>query len=157
MQQAVLLFLVILHQQTQFFATFQNLIQKLSEKRFSSQILLFWWIHPNPHPLNSQSLLNGMKVFFVDAPLFFSFLSNRQLQVILDENQSSLEYSVKTSDGYFLSNFYFSPNDSPPKTMRNVFLFHLKSSFWSRDIQIFVFLSSPLFFSLLAITLEVDS
>ena len=29
--------------------------------------------------------------------------------------------------------------------MTNVFLFHLKSSFRSRDIQMFVFLSSPLF------------
>ena len=46
---------------------------------------------------------------------------------------------------YFLSNFYFSPNDSPSKTTKNIFLFHLKSSFRSRDIQIFVFLSSPLF------------
>ena len=44
----------------------------------------------------------------------------------------------------FLSNFYFSPNDSSSKTMKNV-LFHLKSSFRSRDIQIFAFLSSPLF------------
>ena len=45
---------------------------------------------------------------------------------------------------YFLSQFYFSLNNSPSKTMKN-FLFHLKSSFRSRDIQIFVFLSSPLF------------
>ena len=44
---------------------------------------------------------------------------------------------------YFLWNFYSSPNDSPSKTMKGVFLFHLKSSF--RDIQIFVFLNSPLF------------
>ena len=35
---------------------------------------------------------------------------------------------------------------SPSKTMKNVFLFHLKSSFRFRDIQIFVFSSSPLFF-----------
>ena len=40
---------------------------------------------------------------------------------------------------YFLSHFYFAPNDSPSKTMKNVF------SFRSRDIQIFVFLSPPLF------------
>ena len=45
----------------------------------------------------------------------------------------------------FLSNFYFSPNDSPSKIIKNVFLFHLKSSFCSWDIQIFVFPSSPLF------------
>ena len=35
---------------------------------------------------------------------------------------------------YLLSNFYFSPNDSPSKTMKNVFLFHIKRSFRSRDI-----------------------
>ena len=46
---------------------------------------------------------------------------------------------------YFLSNIYFSPNHSPSKTMKNVFLFHLKSSFHSRDIQFFLFLSSSLF------------
>ena len=45
---------------------------------------------------------------------------------------------------YFLLH-YFSPNDIPSKTMKNVFLFHLKISFRSRDIQIFVFASSPLF------------
>ena len=45
---------------------------------------------------------------------------------------------------YSLTNFYFSQNDSPSKTTKR-FLFHLKSSFCSRDIQIFVFLSSPLF------------
>ena len=45
---------------------------------------------------------------------------------------------------YFLSNFYFSPNHSPSKTMKNV-LFHLKISFRSQDIQIFVFSSSHFF------------
>ena len=46
----------------------------------------------------------------------------------------------------FYQIFIFSPNDSPSKTMKNVFLFHLKSSFRSRDIQIFYF-RLPLFFS----------
>ena len=44
-----------------------------------------------------------------------------------------------------LSIFIFSPKSSPSKTTTNVFLFHRKSSFHSRDIQIFVFASSPLF------------
>ena len=30
---------------------------------------------------------------------------------------------LKASVRYFLSNFYFSPNDSPSKTMKNVFYF----------------------------------
>ena len=46
---------------------------------------------------------------------------------------------------YFLSSFYFSLNDNPLKTIKNVFLFHLKSSFRSRDIQVFVFSFSRLF------------
>ena len=33
------------------------------------------------------------------------------------------ENKVKTCVHYFLSNFYFSPNDSPSKTMKNVFYF----------------------------------
>ena len=45
---------------------------------------------------------------------------------------------------YFLTNYHFSPNDSPSKTMKR-FLSRLKSSFRPRDIQIFVFTSSPLF------------
>ena len=51
---------------------------------------------------------------------------------------------VKACVSYFQSNFYFSPNDSPSKTLKN-FLFYLKSSFCSQDIQIFVILFSPLF------------
>ena len=46
---------------------------------------------------------------------------------------------------YFSSNFYFSPNDSPLKNYEKCFLFLLKSSFRSQDIQIFVIPSSPLF------------
>ena len=50
---------------------------------------------------------------------------------------------IKACVCYFVSNFYFLPNDSPSKTM---FSFHLKSSFGSLDIEIFVFWPSPLFF-----------
>ena len=42
---------------------------------------------------------------------------------------------------YFLSNFYFLPNDSPSKTMNTIYMYFLL----------------PLFFSLSAITLQVDS
>ena len=31
---------------------------------------------------------------------------------------------VKACVGYFLSNFHFSPSDSPSKTMKNVFFFN---------------------------------
>ena len=46
---------------------------------------------------------------------------------------------------YFRQFFIFSPNDSLSKTVKKCFLFHLKSSFHSRDIQFFVFLSVPCF------------
>ena len=54
---------------------------------------------------------------------------------------------VKACVHYFLKIFYFQPNDSSSKTMKKCFLFYLKS-FRSRDIQIFVFLSSHLFLPL---------
>ena len=41
----------------------------------------------------------------------------------------------------FYQIFIFSPDDSPLKTMKKCFLFHLKSTFCSRDIQIFVIFS----------------
>ena len=47
---------------------------------------------------------------------------------------------------YCFSNFYFSPNDSHSEIMKNVFLFHQKTSVHSQDIQIFLFFSAPLFF-----------
>ena len=72
------------------------------------------------------------------------------------KKEMKTEKNFKTCVRYISLNFYFSPNDSPPKIMINVFLFHLKSSFRSRDIQIFVFWSSPLF-PRSAIALEVDS
>ena len=50
---------------------------------------------------------------------------------------------IKACVCYFVSNFYFLPNNSPSKTM---FLFHLKSAFGFLDIQFFVFWPFPLFF-----------
>ena len=56
---------------------------------------------------------------------------------------------------YFHQMLIFSPSDSPSKNYEKCFLFHLKSSLRSRDIQIFVFLSFRLF-CLSAIALEDD-
>ena len=53
---------------------------------------------------------------------------------------------IKASVPYFLSNFYFSPNNSPLKTMKNVFISSKKLFSFSRYyifcISIFPFLSS---------------
>ena len=62
-----------------------------------------------------------------------------------------LGQTLKACVHYFLSNSDFSPN----KSYEKYFLFQLKSSLHSQDIQIFVFWSSPLFY-LSAIALEVD-
>ena len=56
---------------------------------------------------------------------------------------TSAFYFFKACVCYF-HQIFISPNDSPSKT-KKCFLFNLKSSFRSRDIQIFVFLSILLF------------
>ena len=54
-----------------------------------------------------------------------------------------LNISLKLVPAIFYQIWIFSPNASPSKAMKNVFLFHLKSSFRSRDIQIFIIFSLP--------------
>ena len=49
-------------------------------------------------------------------------------------------YIFKACVCYFLWNFYFSPIDTPPKTMKNVFYFIKKA------LSVLAFLSFPLFF-----------
>ena len=46
--------------------------------------------------------------------------------------------NLKLVSAIFYEIFIFLPNDSPSKTAKNLFSFHLKSSFRSLDIQIFV-------------------
>ena len=68
-----------------------------------------------------------------------------QLPVILDPDYlpdyQTIFPFLKACYRYIYKIFIFSPNDSPSKSMKN-FLFHLKSSFRSPDIQTFLF--SPL-------------
>ena len=56
---------------------------------------------------------------------------------------------------YFLSNFYFSPNDSPSKTMKNVFYF-IKKALFILKIFKFLYFCLSLFFFLPAIALKAD-
>ena len=60
----------------------------------------------------------------------------------LQLQQTPANLFVKACVCYFFRNFHFSPNGSPSKTMKDVFLFHLKNSFRFWDIQIFVFFLS---------------
>ena len=49
----------------------------------------------------------------------------------------------KLVSAIFYQIFIFLPNDSPLKTMKNVFYFVSKAFFHSRDIQIFVIFALP--------------
>ena len=56
---------------------------------------------------------------------------------------------------YFLTNLYFSPNDSPSKTMKDVFGF-IEKALFVLEIFKFLYFHLSLFFSLSAIALELD-
>ena len=51
---------------------------------------------------------------------------------------NTLEISSKLDSHLAKKIFFFCFNDSPSKKMNNVFLFHLKRSFCSQDIYIFI-------------------
>ena len=65
----------------------------------------------------------------------FNYLDIDDKRYIHDKNMLMLYKSMfisvilKACVRYFLSNFYFSLNDSPSKTMKNVFYFILKALF----------------------------
>ena len=61
----------------------------------------------------------------------FYFLMVFNLLKIIHPIESKNHFGHKVCVRYFLANFYFSPNNSPSKTMKDIF--HLKSSFGSRD------------------------
>ena len=63
--------------------------------------------------------------------------------------------TLKACIHYFLWNFYFSPNDSPSKTMKNVFNLIWKVLF-VLEIFRFLYFNLPLFLPLSVIALEVD-
>ena len=95
----------------------------------------------------------SIPIFTTSIFIFIGKLSST-ISCNLDMICKDISKLFKASVCYFLANFYFSLSDSTSKTIKNIFLFYLKSSFHSRDIQIFVF-NLPLFFSLSAIALEV--
>ena len=64
-------------------------------------------------------------------------------------------YIFKARVQNFLSNFYFSPNDIPSKTIKN-FFYVIKKALFVLKIFKFLYFRLPLFFFLSAIALEVD-
>ena len=90
-----------------------------------------------------------------DSKILLTIITEKRLMILMEGFlKSTIKHAFcdlqlgifKACVCYFLLKFYFWPNDSPSKTMKNV-LFHPKSSFRSRNIHIFVFSSSPLFFT----------
>ena len=61
------------------------------------------------------------------------------------ENTCAGVLFLKLVSAIFYQIFIFSPNGNPSKIMKNVFLFHPKSSFRSQDIQVFVVFSLPFY------------
>ena len=84
-----------------------------------------------------------------DYKILTKILANRLKQVLPDiisqeQNCSIPDRTIfKACVRYFLSNFYFFTKRYPFKNCEKCFLFHLKSSFRSRDIQFFVNFSLP--------------
>ena len=73
------------------------------------------------------------------------------IEILLENQVSSVSNERITTQYfkgcvcYFISNFYFSPNYSPSKTMKNVFCFILKSSPFSRYSNFCMFVFPPFF------------
>ena len=87
----------------------------------------------------------------------FVKLYSSKIHVLGSRSNLSDHFSnlFKASVRYFLSNFYFSPNDNPSKTMKNVSYFIFKALF-VLEIFKFSYFCLSLFFSLSAIALEAD-
>ena len=77
----------------------------------------------------------GFSSPYINLALFFYYVS------VHDKEKG--KRNVKTCVPYFLSNFYFFTKWQLFKNYEKCFLFHLKSSFRSRDIQFFVIFSLP--------------
>ena len=82
-------------------------------------------------------------IIFCYTELLFPRHSESESSFLLDQ----LFRVFKACVCYFLSNFYFFTKWQPFKNYEKCFLFYLKSSFHSSVIQIFVFSSSHLFYS----------
>ena len=102
---------------------------------------------------NSKCFTENACLITLSYESVFSEVSGGTLQIkILEQiirpqniylNKLLISQVLKLVSAIFYEFFIFLPNDSPSKTVKNVFLFHLKSSFCSWDIQIFVIFPLP--------------
>ena len=75
--------------------------------------------------------------------------------MVSEVHPQNVYFSLKACVRCFFIKWLFFTKWQPFKNYEKCFLFHYKNSFCSRDIQIFVFSSAPLF-SLSATASEVD-
>ena len=99
-----------------------------------------------------------------DSKILLTIITEKRLMILMEVFlESTIKHAFcdlqlgifKACVCYFLLKFYFWPNDSPSKTMKNVFYFIQKALF-VLEIFTFLYFHLPLFFSLSAITVEVD-
>ena len=132
------------------------MIQKIYSKMHS---VLCTNTHHNVTDLVNHGMVKNTKTW-VSWKRMITFLWNKKILNlclrwhILRSYRFLAEVTFKVCVRYFLSSFYFPPNYSPAKTMKNN-LFHLKSSFCFTLFK-FLYFRLPLFFSPSAIALEVD-
>ena len=95
-------------------AEYQNLLYKYLKTGISID---FTWNKHRSQVIN-QTATNNLN-YLIDP----TFNNANRLFVLAFPNEEDRHSSFKACARYFLSNLYFSPNDSPPKTMKNVFYF----------------------------------
>ena len=111
-------------------------LHSTSEKKIYNNFPFLTDLLKPPHPFISQNLLSMTKVFCqysVKQKVIKSFGAVTQWLscwigamcwwLSCQNSQSRGPRQLKACVCYFLSNFYFSPNDSSLKTMKNVFYF----------------------------------
>ena len=96
----------------------------------------------------------------ISAAILFHFFQNTDFSgfpKLINKCQKEIQSCAPSSSHVcdFLSILYFSQNDSPSKTMKNVFYF-IEKALSVLKIFKFLYFRLPLIFSLSAIVLEVD-
>ena len=122
---------------------------EVPQRSVKIKILLNFFSSSNIETGRSNTIISLHQNFHLQEPQLSGSCGKRLSHNVFLSKILELQWPgslcLKLASAVFYQPFIFSPNDSPSKTMKNVFfLFHLKSSFRSQDIQIFLF-CPPLF------------
>ena len=112
-----------------------NKIVLLSTVNHSRNLYPGLWTHCNNYNTEPSKSL-GVIFLWKIIDIYYSMLKHKHLENFF-HHINNLHQNIKACVCYFLSNFYFSPNDTPSKTMKNVFYFIKKALF---ILKIFKFL-----------------